>query len=53
MNQQVGHFACEPNAEVDVNIVADLDTSQMDKCFVTHIQQCQKSTFNMSIFLVI
>jgi LEA14-like dessication related protein len=45
-------FVCEPNARGELNLTADLDTSQMGKWFASHIQQGEKSTFNMSVSLV-
>jgi LEA14-like dessication related protein len=45
-------MACGPNSRGDINIAATLNTGATDKWFVTHIQQGEKSTFNMSVALV-
>jgi LEA14-like dessication related protein len=45
-------LACAPNSRGDVDLVATLNTNQMDKWFVSHIRQGEKSTFNMSVSLV-
>jgi len=45
-------LACAPNSKGDIKITALLNTGVMDKWFVSHIQQGEKSTFKMSIALV-
>jgi LEA14-like dessication related protein len=45
-------FVCAPNSRGDVNLVATLNTNQMDKWFVSHVRQGEKSIFNMSVSLV-
>jgi LEA14-like dessication related protein len=45
-------FACAPNSTGNINLVANMNTSEMDKWFVSHIRQGEKSTFNMSVSLV-
>ena len=51
--QSTLQLVCPPNSSGSVNLAATLDTSLMEKWFISHIQQGEKSTFNASIALVL
>lgn len=40
-----------PNSSKDIKIAVNLDTSLMDEWFVRHIQQGEKSAFDIQIFM--